>query len=87
MTKEEEEKKRKEEQEKLEHEEYLKLKESFSVEGEGSGEQAMQEEVANMLEFIQLAYKSLKNISFSTLVFCEPTVNTKVNGKLIANSS
>jgi hypothetical protein len=44
-TKEEEEKKRKEEQERLEHEEYLKLKESFSVEGEGSGEQDLQEEV------------------------------------------
>lgn len=58
MIKEEEEKKRKEEQEKLEHEEYLKLKESFSVEGEGSGEQSLQEEVAIMLELVQFAYKS-----------------------------
>jgi hypothetical protein len=32
----------------LEHEEYLKLKESFSVEGEGSGEQDLQEEVTVM---------------------------------------
>ena len=45
VVKEEEEKKRKEEQERLEHEEYLKLKESFAVEGEGSGEQELQEEV------------------------------------------
>ena len=45
LCQEEEEKKRKEEQERLEHEEYLRLKESFSVEGEGSGEQAIQEEV------------------------------------------
>lgn len=58
MTQEEEEKKRKEEQEKLEHEEYLKLKESFSVEGEGSGEQALQEEVAITLEFVQFVYTS-----------------------------
>jgi hypothetical protein len=29
----------------LEHEEYLKLKESFSVEGEGSGDLDLQEEV------------------------------------------
>lgn len=77
---EEEEKKLKEEQEKLEHEEYLKLKESFSVEGEGSGEQALQEEVAITLEFVQFVYTSHQKFNSASqfLSFCEP--NTIVNG-------
>ena len=56
---EEEERLAKEEQERIEHEEYLKLKEAFSIEEEGQEQAQTEEESQNLLiEFVEFIKKN-----------------------------